>query len=127
MREPQSHCFSWGFWLSRFLLLTKSGIRNGGKPCICTNHECCMSEVLHDLLLQRFQRCLLVGVAAVDTEGKRDPISVHEQTHLHDGIRTVFLARSILPQPAFLLNFKVVVGAVVVVFLKSECKGTAFF
>ena len=50
-------------------------------------------------------------------ERKRNPISVHEHSHLHNRIRTVFLRRSILPHTLFLLNFEVVIGTVVIEYL----------
>ena len=50
----------------------------------------------------------------MNAERKRNPVSVHEHSHLHDRIRTVFLGRSVLPHTLFLFNFEVIIGAVVI-------------
>ena len=47
-------------------------------------------KVRQYLPFQRFQCQLLIGISPVDAESKGDAVTVHEQSHLHDGVWFVF-------------------------------------
>ena len=53
-------------------------------------------------------------VSTVNAERQRNAVPIHEQAHLHNGVGSVFFAGSILPDPAFLLDLKIIVGTVIV-------------
>ena len=69
---------------------------------------------MNDFFLKRLEGCLFIGISRRKAECKRDAVAVKEQSHLNDWIGTVLLAVTVLPEVVLFLNFKEVVGAVVV-------------
>ena len=84
------------------------------QPCITAVNKFGVAEFLEDCFFQWFKGLLLVLVSRKDGEGQGYPISVREHSHLYDGVRAVFLALPIPFCPVFLLNFEVIVRAVVI-------------
>ncbi len=72
-------------------------VADAPQPRVRTHHKPWQLEVRQDLLLQRLERQLLIGIPLIDAEGQRDSVPIHEQTHLHDGIRPMLLGDAILP------------------------------
>ncbi len=64
--------------------------------------------------MQRLEGLLFVLVSWEDGEGQRDSIAVREHSHLDDRVRAVFFALPIFFCTVFLLDLKVIVGAVVI-------------
>ena len=84
------------------------------QSCITAVDKFRVAEFLKDCFLQWFKGLLLVLVSRENGEGQGYPVPVREQPHLYDGVRAVLLALPILFCPVFLLDFEVIVRAVVI-------------
>ena len=83
------------------------------KPAVCADHKFTEAEVFDDILLKRLQRRLLIGRTVKDTECQRNAVAIHEQSHLNDRIRPVFLAFSVFAKLILQFFLKVIIGAVI--------------
>ena len=84
------------------------------KPCIGTEYELAAVKITDHLVFKRLESELLVLVSGVDIKSERQTVRIHEKSHGHDRVGSVFFAFAISPVSAFLLSLEVVVGAIVV-------------
>lgn len=74
--------------------------RIGSEACVCTVDQLIRAEHINNFLLERNGTQLFVLRTGIDTHGDRYPVSVHKESHLHNGIWTVLLAGAVFPQTA---------------------------
>ena len=96
------------------LLIVEATILQGGEAGIRADNEACQLEVRDDFLFEGFETELFIEIALVDAEGQGDAIAIHEESHLDDRVRAVFLRDPVLLEAGCLLDLKKVIGAVVI-------------
>ena len=84
------------------------------KSCIGTEDELAAVKITDHFVFNRLESELLVLIPGIEIKSERQTVRVHEKSHGHDRIRSVFFAFAIFPVSALLLDFEVVVGAIVV-------------
>ena len=84
------------------------------KACIGTEDELAAVKITDNFVFKRPESELLVLVSGIDVKSQRKTVCIHEKTHGHDRVGSVFFAFAILPVSTFLLGLEVVVGAIVV-------------
>ena len=84
------------------------------EPCVAAINEPGVAKFPEDRPFQWLEGLLLVLIPGEDGEGQGYPVPVREHPHLYDRVRAVFLALSVLFDPIFLLDLKIVIRAVVI-------------
>lgn len=102
-----------GCYESSPLDAVKPSVCYGGKTGIRAYDEIGGIEILQDLFLQRRHGRLLAKVAVKHAEREWDAIRIYEEPHLDNRIRAVLLGDTVFTEIILVLDFKVVVGAVV--------------
>ena len=69
---------------------------------------------MYDLFLQRLHGRLFIGSAAECTECKRNTVTIHEQSHLYDRIRSVLFGFPVFSEIIGLFDLEEEVCAVIV-------------
>ena len=81
---------------------------------IGTEYELAAVKITDHLVFKRLESELLVPVSGIDIKSERQTVRIHEKTHGHDRVGSVFFAFAISPISVLFLDFEVVVGAIVV-------------
>ena len=71
-------------------------------------------SLIHIFVFKRLEGELFVLVSRIDIKSERQTVCIHEKSHGHDRVGSVFFAFAIFPASAFLFGLEVVVGAIVV-------------
>ena len=92
----------------------KKAVAFTGKPGIGAEDKLAAVKIPDHFGLQRLQGKLFVLVSGIQVKGKWNAVGIHEQSHGHDGIWSVFLTFAILFHAIFRFDLEIIVGAVIV-------------